>query len=143
MVNERATVVMLHGSSDERLRQALSQGLVRKEVQADIENALAGAQQAQEWADTLAQQNWELQNQLYNEQNTNRQLYQENQRLAAEMGKNMRNYEKALKEAREEKERRKNRREMLDFFLVTATLFLGAVAAIFAGITLFYFTWIR
>lgn len=143
MANERATVVMLHGGSDERLRQALSQGLVRKEVQADIENALAGAQQAQEWADTLAQQNWELQNQLYNEQSANRQLHQENQRLAAEMRKNMRNYEKALKDAQEEKERRKNRREMRDFFLAFAMVFLGTVAAIFAGITLFYVTWIR
>ena len=142
-MSERATVVMLHGSGSERLRQALSQGLVRKEVQADIENALAGAQQAQEWADTLAQQNWELQNQLYNEQSANRQLHQENQRLAAEMRKNMRNYEKALKDAQEEKERRKNRREMRDFFLATATIFLGTVAAIFAGITLFYVTWIR
>ena len=140
MTSERATVVMLHGGSDERLRQALSQGLVRKEVQADIENALAEAQQAQEWADTLSQQNWELQNQLYYEQAANRQLKQENQRLAEEMRQKMRNYEKALKVAQEEKERRKNMREMRDFFLVTTAIFLGAVAAIFAGITLFYVT---
>ena len=143
MNNERATVVILHGSSADRLRQALGQGLVRKEVLADIENALAEAAQVQSWCDTLSQQNFELQNQVYYLDDMNKKLQTENGKLRNEIQQRARNYEKAIKAAQEEQQRKKNRRDALTFFLTAGTVFLAAVAAVFCGITLFYTTWIR
>ncbi len=142
-MSERATVVMLHGSGSERLRQALGQGLVRKEIQADIESALAEADQAKEWCDTLSQQNYELQNQLYYTQDQNRILQQQNAQLFEEMKKKTHNYEIALKAEQERQNRKKERRDTLTFLLTAGVLFLGAVASVYCALVLFYVTWYR
>ena len=53
---ERATVMLLHGGSEDRLRQVIAQGLVSKEVQQDIEEALAEAEDARVYAETMQRQ---------------------------------------------------------------------------------------
>lgn len=53
MENERATVMLLHGSSEDRLRQVVAQGLVSRDVQQDIEETLTAAEDSRVHAETL------------------------------------------------------------------------------------------
>lgn len=54
--NKRATVMLLHGGSEDRLRQVIAQGLVSKEVQQDIEEAMNEAEDARVYAETMQRQ---------------------------------------------------------------------------------------
>lgn len=56
MENERATVMLLHGSSEDRLRQVIAQGLVSKDVQQDIEDTLAAVDDSKVHTETLMRQ---------------------------------------------------------------------------------------
>ena len=53
---ERATVMLLHGSSEDRLRQVITQGLVSKDVQQDIEDTLAQVEDSKIHVETLTRQ---------------------------------------------------------------------------------------
>ena len=112
---ERATVMLLHGSSEDRLRQVMAQGLVSKEVQQDVENALTEAEDARAYAESMRRENDQL-----------REDIKELQRRAKADASY---YSKAVYAYRREEQRRKDnadRKETLQVALIGAGAFILA-----------------
>lgn len=114
---ERATVMLLHGGSEDRLRQVIAQGLVSKEVQQDIEEALAEAEDARVYAETM-QREVEKKNALIRD-------YQQREKENAQY------YSKAVEAYKREERRIKDNAERKETFGIAA---LGAAAFIVANI---------
>lgn len=114
---ERATVMLLHGGSEDRLRQVIAQGLVSKEVQQDIEEALAEADDARVYAETM-QREVEKKNALIRN-------YQQREKENAQY------YNKAVEAYKREERRIKDNTERKETFGIAA---LGAGAFIVANI---------
>ena len=114
---ERATVMLLHGGSEDRLRQVIAQGLVSKEVQQDIEEALAEAEDARVYAETM-QRKVEKKNSLIRD-------YQQREKENAQY------YSKAVEAYKREERRIKDNAERKETFGIAA---LGAAAFIAANI---------
>ncbi len=62
--NERASVVMLRGHGEQRLRQAIMQGLVREEVAADVDEVLRQIEKVTSECNRLADQKKHLEGEL-------------------------------------------------------------------------------
>ena len=114
---ERATVMLLHGGNEDRLRQVIAQGLVSKEVQQYIEEVLVEAEDARVYAETM-QREVEKKSALIRD-------YQQREK------ENAKYYEKAVEAYKREERRYKENAERKETFGIAA---LGAGAFIVANI---------
>ena len=117
--NERATVMLLHGGSEDRLRQAIAQGLVKKEVQQDIEETLAEAEDARVYAEAM-QREVEKKKSLINA------LEEEIRMLERRERDNAAYYQKATDAYKREERRKKENADRKETFMI-ATLGAGLV----------------
>lgn len=114
---ERATVMLLHGGNEDRLRQVIAQGLVSKEVQQYIDEVLVEAEDARVYAETM-QREVEKKSALIRD-------YQQRENEKAKY------YEKAVEAHKREERRHKENAERKETIGIAA---LGAGAFIVANI---------
>lgn len=122
--NKRATVMLLQGGSEDRLRQVIAQGLVSKEVQQDIEEALTAADDAKVYAETL-------QIQLDKERDLNEALESELRELEKRAKQDAAYYAKAVAAYKREEKRDGEKADRLEAFGIAM---LGALGFIVANI---------
>lgn len=121
---ERATVMLLHGSGEDRLRQVIAQGLVSKEVQQDIEDVLAEAEDARVYAESMQRQ-VEKQKSLVEAMESDLKAMRQREEEDAQY------YAKAVAAYKREEKRRKENADKKETFGIAA---LGAGAFIAANI---------
>lgn len=121
---ERATVMLLRGSNEDRLRQAIAQGLVSKDVQQDIEEALTAAEDARVYAETL-------QRQLEREEDLNKALESDIKALEKQAKQDAEYYEKAVAAYKREEKRAGEKADRAEAFVIAL---IGALAFIAANI---------
>lgn len=122
--SKRATVMLLHGGSEDRLRQVIAQGLVSKEVQQDIEEVLAEAEDTRVFAETLQRQIEKLNSQ-------NKYLDEELAKAEQQAKDDANFYAKAVAAYKREEKRSKNNADRKETFAIAA---LGALAFIAANV---------
>ncbi len=118
---ERATVMLLHGS--DKLRQVIAQGLVSKDVQQDIEETLAAAEDARIYAETM-------QRQADKQASMARTLEAEIKDLRKRGEEDARYYARAVEAYKREEKRRKENADKKETFCIAV---FGAVAFIIAN----------
>jgi len=121
---ERATVMLLHGGNEDRLRQAIAQGLVSKEVQQDIEEALTAAEDARVYAETL-------QRQLDKANSLNEALENELRAMEKQAKQDADFYAKAVAAYKREEKRDGEKADRAEAFVIAL---IGALAFIAANI---------
>lgn len=121
---ERATVMLLHGSGEDRLRQAIAQGLVSKEVQKDIEDVLAEAEEARVYAESM-------QRQVEKHKSLVAEMENELSAMQQRENEDARYYAKAVEAFKREEKRRKENADKKETFIIAV---LGAGAFLAANI---------
>lgn len=114
--------MVLRGGSDEKLRQAIAQGLVSKEVQQSIEDALAEAEDAKVYAGTM-------QREVERHKETIAELREEIEELQRKGEEEAAFYRKAVAAYRREEKRaqeKADRRETFFIAMLGALAFIGA-----------------
>lgn len=122
--NKRATVMVLHGSSDDKLRQALAQGLVNDEVQQSIEETLKEADDARVYAGTM-------QRKLERQRDTIEDLRNQVAELEHKRAEDEAFYRKAVAAYNREEKRLAEKADRKEVFGIAA---LGALAFIAANL---------
>lgn len=130
---ERATVVMLRGSTENRLRQAMAQGLVRQEIQQDVEYALEEAARAQETAQQLYDQNCALNQRNIALLQQSEAMRRSNEEMQQRMADMQRECSAALRAYHSNNSRTRKRRDNMAFWLAIAGGFLLMVVAAVLG----------
>lgn len=121
---ERATVMLLRGSNEDRLRQAIAQGLVSKEVQQGIEEALTAVEEAKVYAETL-------QRQIDKEKIINKALEDDLKTLQRQVKEDEAYYAKAVAAYKREQQRKDEKADRMEAFAYTL---LGAIGFIVANL---------
>lgn len=135
---ERATVmVRRRGNRKDRLRQAMMDGLVRKEIQQDIEATLTEAAEARRYAENMESQAMVSRAQAEAARVRIGELdwqLKEAQRVAKWQAEQ---YGEAIRAYELKKKRKEKNRNRVDAAMVLATVFLFLVAANFFGRLIF------
>ena len=121
---ERATVMLIHGDGEDRLRQAISQGLVSKEVQKYIEDTLEAAEDARVYAESM-------QAQVEKQKKLITALEDECDELRKQADNDAAYYSKAIAAYKREEKRRKDKADRVEAFSLAA---IGAIAFIGANV---------
>ena len=126
MSYERAVLAQQESEYEERLRQAVADGLVRREFFSDIQAAMLEAEHAKAYAAGVAQQNAELQQQVQG-------LRQEVSQLNNQLFHQAEYHFEARKALQREQDRKARKEKVWTALAIGAAVLIIATAASIAG----------